>query len=183
MAIEKPKYQVILKENNFELRRYAPFITAEVQVTADDRLEAANIGFGTLANFIFGNNISRLKISMTAPVTSAPSTEKIAMTAPVTVSGSGKFTVSFTMPGSYSVDTLPQPVDPRIFIREHPESQMAVIRFSGLFNEKNFTKHELMLNDWLHNKGIKPKGSPMIAGYDPPFLPWFLKHNEIMVEY
>ncbi len=25
-------------------------------------------------------------------------------------------------------------------------------------------------------------GEPVIAGYDPPILPWFLKHNEIMIE-
>ena len=183
MAIEQPKYHVVFKEHNFELRLYKPFITAEIEVEAGDRSEAANRGFSPLASFIFGNNISKQKISMTAPVTSSSSPEKIAMTAPVTVSGSGRFIVSFTMPSSYSIDTLPQPIDPRIIICEHPESRVAAIRFSGPFNEKNFSKHESMLYDWLIQKGIKPACLPVIAGYDPPFMPWFLKHNEILIEY
>jgi hypothetical protein len=183
MAIEKPDYQIIIRENNFELRKYAPYITADVHVVAEDRLEAVNRGFNTLASYIFGNNISRQKISMTAPVTSARTPEKIAMTAPVTVSGSGKFTVSFTMPQSYSIDSLPIPVDPSVNFHEHPERQMAAIRFSGFFNEKNFSKHEVLLKEWLFSKGFTPTGLPVIAGYDPPFTPWFLKHNEVLIEY
>lgn len=120
---------------------------------------------------------------MTAPVTSALSPEKIAMTAPVIVSGSGNYTVSFTMPRKYFIDSLPQPVDPSIILREYPERQIAAVRFSGPFNEKSFSKHESMLKDWLLKKGIKPAGLPVIAGYDPPFTPWFLKHNEVLMEY
>lgn len=183
MAIEKPEYQVLLKEKLFELRRYKQFITADFEVEAEDRLQAANQGFRALANFIFGNNISREKISMTAPVTAVPSSEKISMTAPVTVSGSGRFMVSFTMPASYTLDSLPKPLDSRIEINQHSENHMAVIRFSGFFNEKNFSRHELLLEAWLQKKGIQTSGLPVVAGYDPPFMPWFLKHNEIMVEY
>jgi hypothetical protein len=183
MPIEKPEYKVLLKENNFELRQYDPFITAEVKVIAKNSLDAINQGFNILASFIFGNNISKKKISMTAPVTSSASSEKIAMTAPVTVSGSGIYTVSFTMPRKYSVDSLPQPVDPRITIHSQADYQMAAVRFSGFFNEKNFSTHENMLMEWLFKKGFKPAGPPVIAGYNPPFTPWFLKHNEVLIPY
>ena len=183
MAIEKPDYQVLLKEHNFELRHYSPCITANVGVAAEDRREAANVGFSILASYIFGNNISKQKIDMTAPVTASPTPEKISMTAPVTVSGSVSFTISFMMPKIFSMESLPQPKDPRIVFKEHPERLMAAIRFAGVFNEKNFSRHQLLLEEWLSKKGITPAGPPVIAGYDPPFTPWLLKHNEIMVEY
>lgn len=182
MSIESPQYKIIRKEKPFELRRYSPFITAEVKVSAADYNDAANRGFGPLANFIFGNNIARQKISMTAPVTAMPSSEKIAMTAPVTVSGESIYTVAFTMPGKYSLKTLPEPVDKSITFKENPQKTMAVIRFSGLFNQKNFTRRIAKLHNWIRINGYKEIGEPLIAGYDPPFTPWFLKHNEVMIE-
>jgi hypothetical protein len=183
MPIEKPEYEVLHKENNFELRQYDPFITAEVKVIAKNSFDAINQGFNILASFIFGNNISRKKISMTAPVTSSSSSEKIAMTAPVMVSGSDIYTVSFTMPRKYSVDSLPQPSDPRVTIHQQTDYRMAAVRFSGFFNNTNFSRHEKMLVDWLNKQGLKPTGSPVIAGYNPPFTPWFLKHNEVLIAY
>jgi|WetSurMetagenome_2_1015567.scaffolds.fasta_scaffold457838_1 hypothetical protein len=182
MSIESPEYKLILIEKPFEIRQYAPFITAEVRVNAADYDDAANRGFRPLANFIFGNNIAKQKISMTAPVTAAPSPEKIAMTAPVTVSGEDVYTVAFTMPRKYSLKSLPEPVDKSISFKENPEKTMAVIRFSGSFNQKNFVKRIAQLHDWIEIKGFKEVGDPLIAGYDPPFTPWFLKHNEVMIE-
>jgi len=182
MSIESPQYKIIRKEKSFELRRYAPFITAEVKVSAADYNDAANRGFSPLANFIFGNNNSKQKISMTAPVTATPSPEKIAMTTPVTVSGEDVYTVAFTMPHKYTLETLPEPIDKSIAFKENPEKAMAVIRFSGLFNQKSFIKRIAQLRNWIKMNGFKEAGDPLIAGYDPPFTPWFLKHNEVMIE-
>ncbi len=182
MSIESPKYQSIRKEKPFELRRYASFITAEVRVNGADYNDAANRGFRPLANYIFGNNIAKQKISMTAPVTAAPSPEKIAMTAPVTISGEGEYTVAFTMPKKYTLESLPEPVDKSIAFKENPEKTMAVIRFSGSFNQNNFNKRIAQLHNWIKVCGFKEAGDPLIAGYDPPFTPWFLKHNEVMIE-
>jgi hypothetical protein len=182
MSIESPQYKIIRKEKPFELRRYSPFITAEVKISAADYNDAANRGFGPLANFIFGNNIAKQKISMTAPVTAAPAPEKIAMTTPVTVSGEKVYTVAFSMPNKYTLETLPEPMDNKISFKENPEKTMAVIRFSGLFNQKSFTRRIAQLRDWININGFKEIGEPLIAGYDPPFTPWFLKHNEVMIE-
>jgi hypothetical protein len=182
MSIESPLYKSIRKENSFELRRYDPFITAEVKVSAADYNDAANRGFSPLGNFIFGNNIAKQKISMTVPVTATPSPEKIAMTAPVTISGEKVYTVAFTMPHKYTLETLPEPMDKSISFKEHTEKTMAVIRFSGIFNQKNFMRHIAQLRNWIKMNGFKEVGDPLIAGYDPPFTPWFLKHNEVMIE-
>ena len=94
MANEEPRYEVIKKEEDFEVRRYQPMIIAEVLVTGT-LSEASNKGFRQIADFIFGNNEDPVKkqsekIAMTAPVTmEADTSSKIAMTAPVTMEGSG----------------------------------------------------------------------------------------------
>ena len=59
MAIEEPKFNLIAKENAFELRVYQPKIIAEVSIDAD-LSESSSKGFRLIADFIFGNNTSRL---------------------------------------------------------------------------------------------------------------------------
>ena len=83
MAIEKPKYQVVESDKNFELRQYESRIVAETYVTGD--FEAVgDVGFRRLYDYINGNNVKDENIAMTAPVTQQAGSEKFAMTAPVT---------------------------------------------------------------------------------------------------
>lgn len=182
MALEKPTYSVTKKEGKFELRLYQPYLTSQVKVSAADYRAAARRGFSPLANYIFGGNTSMQKINMTAPVTSEPSSEKIAMTAPVTVSGSGTYTVSFVIPAKYTLDSLPIPRDERVTFKQHPEKLVAVVKFSGRFNQPNFEKHLSLLRAWMKKQNLSPKGEAVVAGYDPPIMPWFLKHNEVMID-
>ena len=95
--VEQPKYKVIATDRNIEIRDYPPMIVAEADV-AGERDKAISEGFRTIADFIFGNNLSSQKVAMTAPVTQQAS-EKIAMTAPVTQQGDGNaWQVRFVMP-------------------------------------------------------------------------------------
>jgi effector-binding domain-containing protein len=182
MAIETLQFTVIKKQKPFELRSYSAFISAQVEVEGEDFREAANRGFGPLANYIFGDNTSADKIKMTAPVMAKSSNEKIAMTSPVTVSRERNYQVSFVMPSKYTLDNLPIPGDSRVKFIEHPTQTMAVIRFSGPFTQPNFMKHLNKLREWIEAENLTPASEPIFAGYDPPFTPWFLKHNEIMVK-
>ena len=182
MAIEKPHYKLIETYKKIELREYDPYITAQVSVSAKNHREAVSQGFGALADFIFGNNTTAEKISMTAPVAAQEKSEKIAMTAPVTVTGEDIFTVAFSMPNRYTMDTLPKPNNERIQIIQNPKRMMAAIQFSGVFQQSNFDKHIQILRDWIEKSSLTEAGSPIVAGYNPPIVPWFLKHNEILIE-
>jgi SOUL heme-binding protein len=55
MAIEEPKYEVLLTDGPYEIRQYAPTLIAET-IAAGDMDEASNKGFRLIADFIFGNN-------------------------------------------------------------------------------------------------------------------------------
>lgn len=50
--IEEPSYTVVEKRDGYELRDYAPYIVAEVEVTGS-RSESLNQGFRLLADYIF----------------------------------------------------------------------------------------------------------------------------------
>ncbi len=182
MSIEKPTYQVLHKDGPYEIRHYDPTVTAQVTVKAKDARQAASIGFSPLGNYIFGNNTSRQKIAMTAPVAAQPQSEKIAMTAPVSVTGDGAYTVSFTMPSKYTLASLPIPNDERLHFVEHPPQTFAAVRFSGPFQQPNFDKHIRKLRAWMQANNLRPQAEPVIAGYNAPITPNFLKHNEILIQ-
>ena len=42
--------------------------------------------------------------------------------------------------------------------------------------------HELRLREWIPRRGLDSVGEPVWARYDPPFMPWFLRRNEILIE-
>ena len=181
MAIEEPAYNVLVSEGNFELRRYAAYIVAETTVEGD--FEAVgNEGFRRLVGYIGGKNRKKESISMTAPVSQKPASEKIAMTAPVSQTGeNGRWRITFTMPSAYTLDTLPTPDDDRVLLREEKEKTVAVIRYSGTWRKKRYADHAQKLMDWISTMGWTVDGAPIWARYNPPFTPWFMRRNEILI--
>ena len=181
LAIEEAEYELVERSGDFELRDYATHIVAEV-VVEEGMEDAGNTAFRTLYRYISGNNTSKEKIAMTAPVGQRPAGEKIAMTAPVGQrQKDGAWAVSFMMPADYTLDTLPEPKNPAVKIREVPARRMAAIEYSGFWSEKNYLEHKERLEKWISEKGLKATGSAEWARYDPPFKPWFLRRNEVLI--
>lgn len=181
MAIEEAKYGVIKKDTKFEIRSYAPQIIAETIVEGDFE-NSGNKAFRRLFRYISGDNRSRVKVDMTAPVSQEPVSEKIEMTAPVGQQRVGnKWSVSFLMPASYNLETLPEPEDPKVKIRQVPARRMAVVRYSGFWSEKRFLRYKKELELWIEKNGFKTVGESIWARYNPPFTPWFLRRNEILI--
>jgi hypothetical protein len=181
MAIEEPKFALALKDGAFELRDYVATVVAEVTVTGDQD-EAGSKGFRLLAGYIFGGNDARQKIAMTVPVTKTADGEKIAMTVPVTqVAGKGVWQVRFTMPARYALASLPTPNDPAVTLKAVPPARLAVLRFSGLAGEAKVAAATARLLAHIKQKGLVPVGPSAIARYNPPWNPWFLRRNEIMI--
>lgn len=182
MGVEEAKYRVISKERNFELRKYEPQIVAETVI--DGTLEdAGNKAFRPLFQYISGANRSKDKIAMTAPVSQEEKSEEIAMTAPVSQQAKeDKWVVSFTMPASYTMETIPEPTNPRVKLREIPACTMAAICYSGKWSEENYKKNLEKLKVWISDKNLKPLRKPVWARYNPPFTIWFLRRNEILIQ-
>ncbi|RKT46412.1 SOUL heme-binding protein [Thiocapsa rosea] len=189
MAVEEPDYRVVRTFSDFELRRYPSYAVAETEV-AGPFDEAGNQAFRILAGYIFGDNRADTKIEMTAPVTQRPAAgegERIEMTAPVVqrpASGTEgeTFVVSFVMPDRFTLDTLPEPVDPRVRLREEPGKLMAVRRYSGRWTETRYRENEAQLLRAVEEAGLKPLAAPVYARYNSPFSLWLMRRNEVMVE-
>ncbi len=181
MAIEEASYVVLKSEGKFEVREYAPHVLAETLVEGD--LEnAGSKAFQKLFRYISGDNVSQTKVAMTAPVSQTPASEKIQMTAPVGQQRvENRWAISFMMPKSYTLSSLPQPKDPNVVLRQVPAQKMAVVRYSGTWSEKNYSRYKLELESWMHKAGLANSGPEMWAKYNPPFTPWFLRRNEILI--
>jgi len=181
-AIEEPKYTVVRQYDGFEIREYAPYLVAEVIVPGPAE-EAGNQGFRILAGYIFGKNRGERKISMTAPVAQAPAPVKIEMTAPVTqAAATGGYVVQFTMPSEYTLETLPEPLDPQVKLKEVSGGRFAVIRYSGTWSERNYKEHLEKLERSVEAAGLRTTGSPIYSRYNAPFVPWFMRRNEIWLK-
>ena len=119
---------------------------------------------------------------MTAPVSQETSSEKIPMTAPVNQERVGsKWRITFLMPFTYSMETLPEPLDSRVELRRVPGRLMATLRYSGTWSRDHYKDKEAHLMSMVEERGLKPVGEPVFARYNPPFTPWFLRRNEVLI--
>lgn len=179
-AVEEPTYEVLRSFGTVELRQYAPYVVAEVVVQGVDD-DAGSQAFPILAGYIFGKNKGEKKFEMTAPVTQTAAPVKMAMTAPVTQAdapGGGKL-VQFVLPQGVTLDTAPEPLDPRVQLRQVPAQRWAAIRYSGTWSQANDDEHLALLRVALEKEGVATQGEPVLARYNAPFTPWFLRRNEI----
>lgn len=167
MAAEEPRFDVVQAYEDFELRSYAPFVVAETEVEGAFE-NAGNAGFRVLFRYIDRGNARSESISMTAPVTQRET--------------GAKAVVGFVMPDSYTLDTLPAPADDRIRMREVPARRVAAMRYSGTWSEARYREHEAALRAALAREGLRAVGEPIWARYNAPFVPWFLRRNEVLIE-
>jgi hypothetical protein len=188
---ETPKFALVRSTNLYEIRRYSPYIRAQVPYNGDRAQSGTREGFGNLAGYIFGGNTKRTaqsseSIAMTSPVITENA--KIAMTAPVITENNGQEQqfMSFTMPSKFkTIEELPAPNNPKVKLIQVPESVLAVVTFSGWVNEGVVKEKENELRNELKKDGVKLKNedeSAMLFQYNPPWtIPSFRK-NEIALK-
>ena len=84
------------------------------------------------------------------------------------------------MPAEFTVDTLPTPSDPRIRVREIPTQLAAARTFTGRWSEQIYSEQLAELHSAASQAGLEFIGQPRFARFDPPWTPWFLRHNEVV---
>ncbi len=184
--LEEPSFTVLEKRAGYTIRQYDPYIVAEATVTPTQYRDGLNQGFALVADYIFGNNTTREKISMTTPVLEQPSptNEKIAMTVPVlekNIDESSR-TISFVLPSKYTLDTLPVPNNDRVQIRAVAGYKAAVLRFGWYGTPERVAAKKTELLTALAAADIEILGEPRAAFYNPPISFPLTLRNEIIVE-
>ena len=182
-AIEEPAYEVVHKlGESVEIRRYAAYVVAEVLI-AGPVDEAGNQAFPILEGYIFGKNKGERKFAMTAPVTQTSAPAKFAMTAPVTQSAAeGGTLVSFVLLKDVTLTTAPEPIDERVKLRKVAGHTLAAIRYSGSWSQANDAEHLAELTAALGTAKLSWAGEPVVARYNGPWTPWFLRRNELWLQ-
>lgn len=163
--IQEPKYTLIKQENPFELRHYQSYTLVEAK---DSDLRGYS-GFQLAFDFIQGENDRNQKISMTAPVVNQ-------------LNEDGVMTTAFVMPPQMKFEDVPEPSISnlkKIFV---PEKIIAVVRFGFSPKMDSIRKYEKSLLEWIDKEDYIVTGTLQLARYNPPFIPGFLKRNELWLE-
>ncbi len=166
--LEQPKYKVVRKENDIEIRSYDKILMSSVKVYGN-QYNALRNGFQPLVRYIGAKERVSEKISMTAPVIQTTNDE------------TENWTVSFAMPSKYNIDNLPKPTNDDIYFEEIQPSLAAVIRFSGVADTNLLNQKASVLKRWLELNGYTESSSPKFLFYNDPTTPGFLRRNEVMI--
>lgn len=168
---EEISYEVCGQIGEVEIRKYPAIRVASVSGYGD------NEAFMFLFRFITGKNRAQKRIAMTAPVITGQS---IPMTAPVI---SDATAMAFVMPEQMRMEDLPLPLEPVVKVQEIPPRTVAVIRFSGKAGKQAVDEMTARLLTTLgQEEHIRVTGTPFLMRYNPPFIPGFLRRNEVGVE-
>lgn len=178
-ATQEPEYQIVRHLADMEVRQYAGYTVAEVQVTGPAN-DAGNQAFPILAGYIFGKNKGRKGFPMHAPVTQTSAPVRLEMTAPVNqIAAPDGFWVQFVLPKGTTAANAPEPLDLRIQVCDVQPSTVAVIRYSGCWSDANYNIHLARLKRALQRAGLIWTGEAVYSRYNAPFTPWFMRRNEI----
>ena len=166
MAIEEPAYTVVETATPFEIRDYGSYVVAETLL--DGPFEGVgNEAFQRLFGYISGNNRGAEKIPMTAPVEQQRA--------------GNRWRVAFVLPASFTLATAPLPTDNRVTLAEVPPRRVALVRYRGVWSEARYDEELALLRRFIAERALRETGEPVFARYDPPFMPWFLRRNEIHI--
>ncbi len=164
---EKQQFTLVRDYGDFELRNYPAHVLMQVEVEGDF-MRAGNVAFGPLISYISGNNVSRQKIAMTAPVIQEPT-------------GGDTHLVSFVLPNGTQPKDVPVPANSRVEMKAMPEHLTGVRKFGGGWNETRFMAEGELLSAAVVRAGFEPVGNLYWARFDPPWKPGFLKSNEVLI--
>jgi hypothetical protein len=68
-----------------------------------------------------------------------------------------------------------------VVLKEMPPRLMAAIKYSGTWSKKRYEKRKARLLSLIEKRGLRPLGEPIFGRYNPPFMPWFLRRNEVLI--
>jgi len=72
-------------------------------------------------------------------------------------------------------------LDSRVELRTVPERRMAALKYSGTWSKSRYEEKKEQLMEWIARRGLKQIGESVFARYNPPFMPWFLRRNEVLI--
>ncbi|XP_073431830.1 heme-binding protein 2 [Dendrobates tinctorius] len=171
--LQTPKWTAMETTSpDYEMRQYEPakWVSTEL-MTVKDWDSAVSTCFMRLFSYIQGNNEKKVKVEMTAPVTTfiEPGTGPAC---------ESTITVSFYIPPEHQ-DDPPKPSENKVFVTERPQTTVYVRSFGGFANGMKNQEQILQLSECLKRDGkLFDESIYYTAGYDSPFK-LLNRHNEV----
>ena len=160
MANEEANYEIIDKNDIYEIRKYSDRLAVETLTSGIDS------NFRKLFNYISGRNDTEEKIKMTTPVTQ--------------VEKNGNMSMQFYLPSKFNSENVPNPSREDVKIINIEGGYYAVLRYSGRASDGNFLKHKKILENELQKNKVSIISPPIRATYDSPFTLPMNRRNEAM---
>jgi len=160
MANEEANYEIIDKNDIYEIRKYSDRLAVETLTSGIDS------NFRKLFNYISGRNDTEEKIKMTTPVTQ--------------VEKNGNMSMQFYLPSKFNSENVPNPSREDVKIINIEGGYYAVLRYSGRASDGNFLKHKKILEEELQKNKVSIISPPIRATYDSPFTLPMNRRNEAM---
>ena len=160
MAAEEMKYTMVSKNKLYEIRKYSDRLVIEAE-TSDQ-----GSSFRKLFKYISGDNIDKIEIKMTTPVTQ---TEK-----------NGNMTMQFYIPAEFNENNIPDPNNSEVKVLNIKGGYYAAIVYSGRASDSNYVKHKNILEEQLKKDKIPIISKPIRATYNSPFTLPMLRRNEVI---
>ena len=160
MSNEEAPYDVIKKNEIYEIRKYSDRLAVETIASGSDG------NFRKLFNYISGGNNTKQKIKMTTPVTQ--------------VEKNGGMSMQFYLPSKFNSENAPNPTREDVSLITIEAGYYAVLRYSGRASDQNFLKHKMILEKELQKNNISIISPPIRATYDSPFTLPMNRRNEAM---
>jgi len=178
--LETPSYEVIDARKTWEVRRYAPFSVCSTDLKSQQEQDSpTNMGFNSLAGYIFGKNVESKAMAMTTPVISSGNQNEKKM--------------SFIMPSSFwnALDTAPTPLKGSGVKLEvggggllDATNTVAVLWFGGYATADKVRLRKLELLDYINQDvkwKVKDGEEVRLFQYNDPFQPPWRRRNEVAI--
>ena len=89
--------------------------------------------------------------------------------------------MSFYLPRTFTLETAPIPLDPRVELVSEPATIMTALRFSGSRDDQRVDEFKARLLLALNSSQWQSVGEPIAYFYDPPWTLPGLRRNEVTV--
>lgn len=155
-TIETQKFTVIKEFDRGEIRYYPPVMKIQ-----------SNNNFGSLFNYISGNNSDGEKISMTSPVYMGDN--------------DGNNTMEFVLPKDYHPNNTPAAVSDAVKVFESEPGYFLTLEFGGYASNRHVRYYSTELNRIAKLHNITTIGQPILLVYDSPYKVIGRK-NEIIIQ-
>lgn len=155
-TIETQKYTVIKEFDKGQIRYYPPVMKIQ-----------SNNNFGSLFNYISGNNLNSEKISMTSPVYMGD--------------GDGNNIMEFVLPQVYNPNNAPEASSDAVKVFESEPGYFLALEFGGYASGRSVRYYSAELTKIAQQYGIQTIGQAILLVYDSPYKVMGRK-NEVIIQ-